>query len=129
MFPDKDNRNILGLSSRRIREINLMSPGANESGDKAVTAKWVREQFGGNLSGNGWTKLPNGLILQWGTFSHGQNGVFNFPISFNQIPFTVMVDIKDGSLKTYVSSFNQTGFGLYNALPPTTQFVFFAIGR
>ena len=129
MFPDKDNRNILGLNSRRIKEINLMTPNANETGDKAVTAKWVREQFGGNLSTNGWTKLPNGLILQWGSFSSAQGGVFNFPISFNQIPYSIMVEFKDGSFKTYASSSTETGFRLYDNPPALTQFKFLAIGR
>lgn len=129
MFPDKDNRNILGLHSRRIKEINLMSPGVNESGDKAVTAKWVRDQFGGNLSTNGWTKLPNGLILQWGSFSSAQGGLFNFPISFNQIPYSIMVEFKDGSFKTYASSTTETGFRLYDNPPALTQFKFLAIGR
>ncbi len=129
MFPDKDNRNILGLHSRRIREINLMSPDANESGDKAVTAKWVREQFGGELSNNGWTKLPNGLIFQWGNFSSGGSGSFDFPISFNQIPFSVMIEFRDDSIKTFASSYTKTGFRLYASPPRLTQFMFFAIGR
>lgn len=129
MFPDKDNRNILGLSSRRIKEINLMTPNANETGDKAVTAKWVRDQFGGNLSTNGWTKLPNGLILQWGSFSSGQGSTYNFPISFNQQPFSVMIELKDGSIKTFASSYNQTGFSLYDKPPALVQFNFLAIGR
>lgn len=129
MYPDKDNRNILGLHSRRIKEINLMSPDVNESGDKAVTAKWVRDQFGGALSNNGWTKLPNGLILQWGSFSFRQEGEFKFPISFNQAPYMVMVEIKDDTLKTYASGYTTTGFRLYSNLPNTVTFNMFAIGR
>lgn len=129
MYPDKDNRNILGLHSRRIKEINLMSPDVNESGDKAVTAKWVRDQFGGALSNNGWTKLPNGLILQWGSFSFRQEGEFKFPISFNQAPYMVMVEIKDNTLKTYASGYTTTGFRLYSNLPNTVTFNMFAIGR
>lgn len=129
MFPDKDNRNILGLNSRRIREINLMTPDANETGDKAVTAKWVRDQFGGVLSNNGWTKLPNGLIFQWGSFSFRQEGEFKFPISFNQAPYMVMVEIKDDTLKTYASGYTTTGFRLYSNLPNLVTFNMFAIGR
>lgn len=129
MFPDKDNRNILGLHSRRIKEINLMSPDANESGDKAVTAKWVRDQFGGNLSGNGWTKLPNGLILQWGSFSSGKGGEFKFPISFNQIPYMVIVKLRDSNINSFASSYTNTGFSLYDNLPRLVTFNMFAIGR
>ncbi len=36
--------------------------------------------FPNNLSGNGYQKLPNGLIIQWGLV--GSNAPFNFPIVF-----------------------------------------------
>ena len=45
------------------------------------------EDFGGNLSGNGWTRLPNGLILQWGT---ANGGWVNFPIAFPNACFSVV---------------------------------------
>ena len=45
------------------------------------------EDFGGKLSGNGWTRLPNGLILQWGT---ANGGWVNFPIAFPNACFSVV---------------------------------------
>lgn len=128
-YPVADNRNSLGTQSQKLKEVFITEPGAEENGDKAITAKWFRNQFSGNLSGNGWTKLPNGLILQWGSFSSAQGGVFNFPISFNQIPYSIMVEFKDGSFKTYASSSTETGFRLYDNPPTLTQFKFLAIGR
>lgn len=128
-YPVADNRNSLGTQSQKLKEVFITEPGAEENGDKAITAKWFRNQFSGNLSGNGWTKLPNGLILQWGSFSSGQGRTFNFPISFNQIPFTVMLEFRDSSIKTFASSYTQTAFSLYDLPPSLTQFMFFAIGR
>lgn len=128
-YPALDNKNSLGTNTQKLKEIFVTTPPQGESGDKAVTARWVREQFGGNLSTNGWTKLPNGLILQWGSFSSGQGSTYNFPISFNQQPFSVMIELKDGSIKTFASSYNQTGFSLYDKPPALVQFNFLAIGR
>lgn len=128
-YPVQDNKNSLGTETKKLKEIFVTTPPQGENGDKAVTAKWVREQFGGNLSNNGWTKLPNGLILQWGSFSSAQGGLFNFPISFNQIPYSVMVEFKDSSFKTYASSYSEKGFLLYDNPPALTQFKFLAIGR
>lgn len=52
------------------------------------------EDFGGNLSGNGWTRLPNGLILQWGT---ANGGWVNFPIAFPNACFSVVGTQGQGS--------------------------------
>lgn len=48
--------------------------------------------LGGNqvLSGNGYQKLPGGLIIQWGTSSVGATtGTITFPITFPNSVFTV----------------------------------------
>jgi len=52
------------------------------------------EDFGGKLSGNGWTRLPNGLILQWGT---ANGGWVNFPIAFPNACFSVVGTQGQGS--------------------------------
>ena len=57
---------------------------------KIVTSKKLKNLFGGsnvNLATNGYYKLPNGLIFQWGTAyyhsSKGLNGeVLNYPVNF-----------------------------------------------
>ena len=66
-------------------EVNL---GVDDS--KIVTSKKLKNLFGGsnvNLATNGYYKLPNGLIFQWGTAyyhsSKGLNGeVLNYPVNF-----------------------------------------------
>nr|DAW37317.1 MAG TPA: Baseplate structural protein [Caudoviricetes sp.] len=52
------------------------------------------EDFGGKLSGNGWTRLPNGLILQWGI---ANGGWVNFPIAFPNACFSVVGTQGNGS--------------------------------
>lgn len=47
----------------------------------------VARQFTQNISENGWTKLPNGLILQWGKKNHNsypgeRSETITFPIAF-----------------------------------------------
>ncbi|MDG6895030.1 pyocin knob domain-containing protein [Volucribacter amazonae] len=58
---------------------------------------WVTEQaknyvnkddFTQNLSGTGWCKLPNGLILQWGQVSDAGNK--SFPIAFPNVALIVL---------------------------------------
>lgn len=39
--------------------------------------------FDGSLQENGWTKLPNGLILQWGKCT--TNADFIFPITLSKV--------------------------------------------
>lgn len=128
-YPVADNRNSLGTQSQKLKEVFITEPGAEENGDKAITAKWFRNQFSGSLSSNGWTKLPNGLILQWGSFSSGGNGDFKFPISFNQQPYVVIVKLRESSINTFASSYTNTGFSLYDRLPRLVTFDMFAIGR
>ena len=58
---------------------------------KAINPSNVGQTFGGNLSENGWCRLPNGLILQWGVTSHGDiSYTTNIPVNFNT-PFPVSV--------------------------------------
>ncbi|CAP41332.1 gp53-like domain-containing protein [Bordetella petrii] len=52
----------------------------------ALTPKKLADAFGGanwSAAGNGWTKLPNGLILQWGSVvTVAANTTFVFPVAF-----------------------------------------------
>ena len=63
---------------------------------KAINPSNVGQTFGGNFFENGWCRLPNGLILQWGTApsSTVSNSATNmvavsFPISFPGACLTV----------------------------------------
>jgi hypothetical protein len=66
----------------------------------------------GSLSGNGWTKLSNGLILQWGRTSiysdtnHSVNNV-SFPRSFTNACFTVVLAPYNPEEKGSADSFPQ----------------------
>ena len=57
------------------------------SGGKSLNKSVSIDDFSQNLSGNGWCKLPNGLIMQWG-ISNG--GWVNFPIAFPHQCFSVI---------------------------------------
>lgn len=96
-IPDADNRNSFGSSARKLKEIFLEEPGSGESGDKVITAKWFRNQFSQQLeSQNGWCKLPNGIIEQWGwtDMSDGVSSIsIDFPIAFNECFFVIPIDI------------------------------------
>ncbi|OOF46952.1 hypothetical protein BKK52_10600 [Rodentibacter trehalosifermentans] len=50
----------------------------NKSGTVALV-----EDFTQNLSANGWTKLPNGLLIQWASGKGSTKN--NFPIAFRQV--------------------------------------------
>lgn len=51
------------------------------------TTSYVKlSDFTENKSANGWTKLPNGVIIQWGSFTAATTGgSVSFPISFNTL--------------------------------------------
>ncbi|UTU48067.1 phage tail protein [Mergibacter septicus] len=65
--------------------------GVKTAYDKAVEAlnKANESQFTQNLAQNGWCRMPNGLILQWGFLSKsslsGSYATVTFPISFTEI--------------------------------------------
>ncbi|MBE3022839.1 phage tail tape measure protein [Campylobacter sp. 7477a] len=89
--------------------------------DVAVTEKAVKsfldESFDSSKSSNGYTKLPNGLILQWG-ITDPQNGFIAksimFPIAFTSVCFGVWVTLDKSQLsattETVVSGHSTTGF-------------------
>ena len=72
--------------------------GINEK-DRAATIDVDNLFFGSyNLSNNGYTKLPNGLIIQWGTYHcHGglDTGVYTipFPITFPNGVFNCVTSV------------------------------------
>ena len=55
-----------------------------------------------SLSNNGWCKLPNGLILQWGkitlpNLTNEQTGVCTFPVTFPRAVFAIIMGSVAGS--------------------------------
>jgi len=93
-------------------------------------------QFEGDLSDIGYYKLPNGLIIQWGTvlISNG-HGIVTLPITFpNKFLTVVATDVGDGTHVIGVSPYSnsQIEFWSYdprhNVIPPATGIHFVAIG-
>ena len=81
-----------------------------------------------SLSANGYQRLSNGLIMQWGT---GVSGTISFPISFNTSCLNIQVtEINygiNGSEKVAISSITTSSFvATRNATSGT--FYWFAIG-
>lgn len=80
------------------------------------------EDFTQNISENGWSKLPNGIILQWGKFtSLGYGTQITFPMEFPTLClFSIAVSTSDSLVSqqpNYVGSANtksQATFCTYN---------------
>ncbi|UAV89950.1 tail fiber protein [Pseudomonas phage REC] len=70
--------------------------------------------FTASLVANGWTRLPNGLIMQWGNTPHGDIANYTdypvtFPIQFNQV-FTALA-LEGGLQPCAVNVINLTNAG------------------
>ena len=71
-----------------------------------------------SLAANGWTRLPNGVILQWGTVTAfpNQQGSGSFPTSFTTVARAVMNGVADtttygqASKGATIYSVSTTGF-------------------
>lgn len=85
----------------------------------------MREDFTQNLAATGWCRLPNGLLLQWG--SGGGSGKKQFPMAFRQVYQVVESSTCDGDVNYDLDLFfNNThvwGGGSYQ-----TNIRYFAIG-
>lgn len=62
----------------------------------------VGQTFSGDFSDNGWCRLPNGLILQWGTVDYSSapqetDVVVNFPVQFSSACLNVQLTRKINS--------------------------------
>ena len=77
------------------------------SGGKSLNKSVSIDDFSHNLSNNGWCKLPNGLILQWGVST---NANILFPIAFPAVCFAVSHSKTGGGRDTRIESVSRTGF-------------------
>jgi hypothetical protein len=77
------------------------------------------------LTANGFIKLPNGLILQWGTSAVGMANysaqTINFPTAFATACFSVQITAKTATVMTSGSVGYENGIKL-NGNPTTTSF-------
>ena len=80
---------------------------------------------------NGYTPLPNGLILQWGKVSD-DFAIYNFPIEFPNAAFALIGQqiSGGGSSKVYVEIISKSQFKVFEGSSTTsgTEFYWFAIG-
>ena len=80
---------------------------------------------------NGYTPLPNGLILQWGEVSD-DFAIYNFPIEFPNAAFALIGQqiSGGGSSKVYVEIISKSQFKVFEGSSETagTEFYWFAIG-
>ena len=78
-----------------------ITPGsATDSSTSFATTDWVQNWANNNSTGslaswsksaNGYYKLKNGLILQWGTKTAGSSGSITFPTAFSSVNYTVSI--------------------------------------
>ncbi|MGF7453299.1 gp53-like domain-containing protein [Pasteurella bettyae] len=86
------------------------SPSNNANGDEIPTARWVNQKlkFESHHATNGWQRLPNGLIFQWGRYDATNARTFNFPIAFTGTPYVVQcTDYNDNG--SQVNALTTTG--------------------
>jgi hypothetical protein len=94
---------IENLSSNFIKKPSSANNGQVLTYDGS-TSTWVASAAPGTnnflLSSNGWTRLPNGLIMQWGKYPSSSSGWYvKFPINFLNEIFNVQVTVIAGDGK------------------------------
>lgn len=89
-----------------------------------------------SIAANGYTRLPNGLILQWGvTGNIGQDssGSVTFPIAFPSAVYCITITGRQGINTTSggsdtISTQSTTGFTIAHGADGTSTFYWMAIG-
>lgn len=81
-----------------------------------LSTKTLATDMASSLVGNGYQKLPNGLIIQWGTFTASTSGYtdLTFPIAFPNVLLAIVGSIQQ-------STANNTGPNFNMALKTTTK--------
>ena len=87
----------------------------------------VEQGYSHSLGRTGWTKLPSGLIMQWGEVNG--LGVHKFPLAFNQVGQVFVCDrsYSDDAEVLVVREMNNTSFRVWSR-NNMGAFLFFAIG-
>lgn len=108
--------------------------GGNISGDATVLGTLTTNNLMlGSFSAtpNGFTRLPNNLLLQWGKVSDDFEA-HDFPTPFPNACFSLVAQQSSGggTSKVYVEIVSNTQFKVYDGSDPTgeTDFYWFAIG-
>lgn len=106
------------------------TPWGKIDGKPAFATRWpnaVEQGYSHSLGRTGWTKLPSGLIMQWGEVNG--MGVHKFPIAFNSVGqvFVCERSYSDDAETLVVRDVNNTSFRAW-ARRDMGAFLFFAIG-
>lgn len=82
------------------------------------------------MADNGWTQLPNGLILQWGHMGQGEWTTVYFPKQFPRKCFSVEVNTiassKSSSGLDYVYNVSESSFSAVTW--NSAEYYWFAVG-
>lgn len=106
------------------------TPWGKISDKPAYATRWpnaVEQGYSHSLGRTGWTKLPSGLIIQWGEVNGMR--VHKFPIAFNSVGqvFVCERSYSDDGEIVVVRDVNNTSFRAW-ARKDMGAFLFFAIG-
>ena len=106
------------------------TPWGKIDGKPAFATRWpnaVEQGYSHSLGRTGWTKLPSGLIIQWGEV--GGIGTHKFPIAFNHVGqvFVCERSYDDSGEIIVVRDVNNTSFRAWSRRD-MGSFLFFAIG-
>ncbi|OOH87327.1 hypothetical protein BMT54_09970 [Pasteurellaceae bacterium 15-036681] len=88
-IPYANNTYQLGQSTNIWSAIYIDTPSQGDNSKKGINSEWFNSRFSSQLSRNGWRKLPDGTIEQWGHFDINNGSTFNFPIAFTDVPYVV----------------------------------------
>ncbi|HDR1022163.1 TPA: hypothetical protein QB352_001425 [Pasteurella multocida] len=137
--------NALGQDANfRNTIINQIAGKANTNHTHTVSQitdfkQGVSRQFTQNISENGWTKLPNGLILQWGKVLNPTKKPYvkdiTFPLTFPSKCFLIIVTHKldTNAYHTYAAGYNQITRSNFKLVDGEDRFSdelsYFAIGH
>ena len=71
----------------------VATPLATDRSKLLATTDWINQIYTQSLSGNGWQKLPSGLILQWGYHGYfGEYSTVYYPIAFPNNTLSVAIN-------------------------------------
>lgn len=88
-----------------------------------------------SLSQNGYYKLPDGLLIQWGTGGNGVNQIVYFPTSFYNTSYIVVTTAISSVMNSIVKMINGKNISYFKvySVGPTIEageiFGWIAIGR
>ncbi len=83
---------------------------------------------------NGWTWLPGGLLLQWGSFNPNLSTAVAFPVAFTTVPYSVVLTVSASNSNSFRASVNTgsltvNGFVFIGTIDPASNPIYYmAIG-